>query len=57
MVSNMKNKKNIPYKECTSKIQELITTEEFISLWQYKCTLERKQNRMNRRKNKKVEHK
>ena len=43
----MKNKKN---KKCTSKIQELITAEELVSLVNLKAEIERKQNRLNRRK-------
>ena len=43
----MKNKK---YKKCTSKVQELITAEELVSLVNLKAEIERKQNRLNRRK-------
>lgn len=43
----MKNKKN---KKCTSKVQELITAEELVSLVNLKAEIERKQNRLNRRK-------
>ena len=43
----MKNKKN---KKCTSKVQELITAEELVSLVNLKAEIERKQNRQNRRK-------
>lgn len=45
----MKNKKN---KKCTSKVQELITTEELVSLCNLKAEIERKENRRNRRKEK-----
>ena len=48
----MKNKKKIQYKECTSKIQELISTEELVSLYNLKAEIERKENRRNRRENK-----
>ena len=41
----MKNKKR-----CTSKIQELIGVEELVSLVNLKAEIERKQNRLNRRK-------
>ena len=43
----MNQKKN---KKCTSKIQELISTEELISLVNLKAEIERKENRRNRRK-------
>ena len=43
----MKNKK---IKKCTSKIQELISVEELVSLVNLKAEIERKQNRLNRRK-------
>ena len=43
----MKNKKR-----CTSKVQELISTEELISLVNLKAEIERKENRRNRRKEK-----
>ena len=45
----MKNKKN---KKCTSKVQELISTEELVSLYNLKAEIERKENRQNRRENK-----
>lgn len=45
----MKNKK---IKKCTSKIQELITAEELISLANLKAKIERKENRQNRIKEK-----
>ena len=45
----MKNKK---YKKCTSKVQELISTEELVSLYNLKAEIERKENRQNRRKEK-----
>lgn len=35
-------------------IKELLSKEEILSVWQYKCTLERKENRKDRRKNKKL---
>ena len=38
------------YKKCTSKVQELITAEELVSLVNLKAEIERKQNRLNRRK-------
>ena len=31
-------------------VKELLSKEEVLSVWQYKCTLERKENRRNRRK-------
>ena len=43
----MKNKKN---KKCTSKVQELITAEELVSLVNLKAEIERKENRLKRRK-------
>ena len=45
----MKNKKD---KKCTSKIQELISAEELVSLFNLKAKIERKGNRINRRENK-----
>ena len=45
----MKNKKR-----CTSKVQELISTEELVSLCNLKAEIERKENRQNRRENKKL---
>ena len=45
----MKNKK---IKKCTSKIQELIGVEELVSLVNLKAEIERKENRINRRKEK-----
>ena len=48
-VGEMMNNK---YKKCTSKIQELISTEELISLCNLKAEIERKENRRNRRENK-----
>ena len=45
----MKNKKN---KKCTSKVQELISTEELVSLYNLKAEIERKENRIKRRENK-----
>ena len=45
----MNQKKN---KKCTSKIQELISTEELVSLYNLKAEIERKENRQNRRENK-----
>ena len=45
----MKNKKN---KKCTSKVQELITAEELVSLVNLKAEIERKENRIKRRENK-----
>ena len=43
----MKNKKN---KKCTSKVQELISIEELVSLVNLKAEIERKENRLKRRK-------
>lgn len=43
----MNQKKN---KKCTSKIQELITAEQLVSLCNLKDEIERKENRRNRRK-------
>ena len=43
----MNQKKN---KKCTSKIQELITAEQLVSLCNLKAEIERKENRRNRRK-------
>ena len=37
-------------KKCTSKIQELISVEELVSLCNLKAEIERKENRRNRRK-------
>ena len=45
----MKNKK---IKKCTSKIQELISVEEMVSLYNLKAEIERKENRIKRRENK-----
>ena len=45
----MNQKKN---KKCTSKIQELITAEQLVSLVNLKAEIERKQNRLKRRKEK-----
>lgn len=39
-------------KKCTSKVQELISAEQLISLCNLKASLERKNNRINRRENK-----
>ena len=44
----MMNQKKM--KKCTSKIQELITAEQLVSLCNLKAEIERKQNRLNRRK-------
>ena len=44
--------KNEKYKKCTSKVQELLSTEELISLTNLKAKIERKENRQNRRKEK-----
>lgn len=35
-------------------IKELLSKEEILSVWQYKCHLERRQSRIDRRKNKKI---
>ena len=53
----MKNKKYTKYQDCASKIQELISVEELISLFNLKAALERKENRINRRINKKLHSK
>ena len=45
----MKNKKR-----CTSKIQELISVEELVSLVNLKAEIERRENRLKRRENKKL---
>ena len=45
----MNQKKN---KKCTSKLQELITAEQLVSLVNLNAEIERKQNRRNRRENK-----
>ena len=37
-------------KRCTSRVQELINTEELVSLVNLKAKIERKENRRNRRK-------
>ena len=47
----MNQKKN---KKCTSKIQELITAEQLVSLCNLKAEIERKENRLKRRENKKL---
>lgn len=47
----MKKKK---MKRCTSKIQELITAEQLVSLCNLKAKIERQNNRQNRRENKKI---
>ena len=41
-------------KKCTSKIQELISTEQLTSLCNLKAKIERQNNRRNRRENKKL---
>ena len=41
-------------KRCTSKIQELITAEELVSLVNLKAEIEQKESRRNRRENKKL---
>lgn len=49
----MKNeKKYTKYKTCESKVQELISTEQLVSLCNLKAKIERKENRQNRRENK-----
>ena len=45
----MNQKKN---KKCTSKIQELISVEELVSLVNLKAKIGRNENRRNRRENK-----
>ena len=37
-------------KRCTSRVQELISAEELVSLFNLKAEIERKENRRNRRK-------
>ena len=46
----MMNQKKM--KKCTSKVQELISVEELVSLINLKAEIERKENRRNRRKEK-----
>lgn len=41
-------------KRCTSRVQELISAEELVSLVNLKSKIERKENRRNRRENKKL---
>lgn len=48
----MKKNKKCKYKECTSKVQELISVEELVSLLNLKAKIERKNNRIKRRENK-----
>lgn len=36
-----KKKRELHYNECTSTVQELISSEEFFKLWQLKSRLER----------------
>ena len=48
----MKNKKIKKYKTCESKVQELISTEQLVSLYNLKAEIERKENRIKRRENK-----
>ena len=45
-------KKHTKYKTCESKVQELISTEQLVSLCNLKAEIERKENRQNRRKEK-----
>ena len=47
----MKNKKN-NYKELHVNIEQLISVEELVSLYNLKAEIERKENRRNRRENK-----
>ena len=49
----MKNKENKKYKTCKSKIHEIISTEQLVSLYNLKAEIERKNNRINRREEKK----
>ena len=51
----MKKNKKSNYKECTSKVQELISVEQLVSLYNLKAEIERKENRIKRRENK-VKH-
>ena len=51
----MKKNKKCNYKECTSKVQELISVEELVSLYNLKAKIERQNNRIKRRENK-VKH-
>lgn len=44
--------KSKKYKDCTSKVQELISSEELISLCNLKAKIGRNENRINRRENK-----
>ena len=46
------NQKKI--KRCTSRVQELISAEELVSLINLKAKIERQNNRQNRRENKKI---
>ena len=48
----MSKKKYTKYQECTSKVQELISIEELVSLINLKAKIERKENRIQRRENK-----
>lgn len=48
----MSKKKYTKYQDCTSKVQELISSEELISLFNLKSKIERKENRIKRRENK-----
>ena len=48
----MMNQKKM--KRCTSRVQELISAEELVSLVNLKAKIERKENRRNRRENKKL---
>ena len=48
----MKKKKYNKYQECTSKVAELISVEELVSLYNLKAKIERKENRIKRRENK-----
>lgn len=48
----MKKNKKCNYKECTSKVQELISVEELVSLYNLKAKIERQNNRIKRRENK-----
>lgn len=48
----MKKNKKCNYKDCTSKVQELISVEELVSLINLKAKIERQNNRIKRRENK-----
>ena len=52
MVNDMKKKhKKLEYKELSSKVVELISSEELISLFNLKSQIERKERRAERHEN------